>query len=162
MPETRIRPPRGLLIATVILVLFGLVAGPVTLAIIPEEELPKAILILALPFLSFFIAILLVFIWFIFFVASRLNGSISRRAYLPVEAIIIVGIVLGVVGMFAPDMTFEPLDSSGNPMVSIPIVTTITHHLSFLVLLVSTLAFIVWSHVTPKRERQGEVANRAE
>jgi len=133
----RVQPPKRLLYAMAILVGVGLVAGPVSQLIIPPEEMNKAILILGLPFLSIFIAILLGFIYFIFVVASRLNGVVEMRVYRPIEAIIIAGILIGVFGMF------QPFNILG-------------YQYGFIVLLISTLAFIVWSHVTPKGEINNE------
>jgi hypothetical protein len=67
--------------------------------------------------------------------ASLLNDRISERIYRTIETVIIVGIVLGVFGMFQPWLM-------------------ILYKIGFLVLLVSTFGFIWWSHVKPKRERR--------
>jgi hypothetical protein len=132
-----IRPPRGLLIAIAILLVVAVVSGPAVQALLPEEQRSRAILLLGLPFLTIFAAILLGFIYSIFVVASRLNGRITQRAYKPVEAVIIAGIVLGVIGMFQP-------------------ISMLGYQIGFPVLLFSTLAFIVWSHVTPRGEHAHE------
>ena len=139
MPANRIRPPRGLLIAAALLVLFALVAGPIGQALVPPEQQAKAILVLALPFISIFVAILLVFIYGIFVLAARFNGIIPPKVYQPIEAVIIAGIVLGVIGMFQG-------------------VTIFGYQFGFLLLLFSTLAFTAWSHVVPKTQRTDEVS----
>jgi hypothetical protein len=89
----------------------------------------------AVYFIVGFVAILLAFIYSISFLASKLNNNVSQRAYDLIEAVIIAGILLGVVGMF------QPWVQAG-------------YRFGFYVLLLSTLAFIAWSHVTPKSMQQ--------
>ena len=91
----------------------------------------------AILFIIGFALILALFILFIRFVSQRLNDAISQRTFSTVERIIIAGIVLGVIGMFQP--WFFPAYKYG-----------------FLLLLASTLAFIVWSHVTPAAPLHGQ------
>lgn len=81
-------------------------------------------------FIVGFLIILGLFIAFIRWVAGRLNGSLPQSTFDLVERIIIGGIVLGVVGMFQPWLF-------------------VGYKYGFLLVLFSTLAFIVWSHVTP-------------
>jgi hypothetical protein len=95
-------------------------------------------------FITTFLAILMVYIFFIIVpTAIMLSGRVPKRIYDLIEKIIIAGIVLGVIGMFQPW-------------------AHVLYRIGFLVLLVSTLAFIVWSHVTPKaansEEETGEIA----
>lgn len=78
---------------------------------------------------------------FIAYLSSRLSHRLSRRAFSVVEWIIILGIVLGSVGMFQP-LTFGLFEAS------------------FLLLLVATLAYIVWSHITPRGEEAEEQETR--
>ncbi len=70
---------------------------------------------------------------FIGWVAARLNRNISQRAFGLIEKTIIAGILLGIAGMFQPWV----LPAYG---------------IGFHVLLLSTLAYVVWSHVTPRVE----------
>ena len=88
----------------------------------------------AVIFIVSFVTIIVAFIFFIVFLAKRLNGKVPQSTYNLVEKIIIAGIVLGIVGMFQPWI-----------------------HLGFRVgfhlLLISTLAYIVWSHITPRAAR---------
>ncbi len=86
---------------------------------------------------ALFIIGLLIFVFgfgsFIAFMAVRFSGNIARRIYIPLERLIILGITLGILAMFQPWWAglFQP---------------------GFLLLLLSTLAYMVWSHVTPKSE----------
>jgi hypothetical protein len=86
----------------------------------------------AATFITCFIIVLAAFITFIVRLSKRLHRKVNPRIYNVIEAIVIAGIVLGVAGMFQPftKALYEP---------------------GFLVLLFSTLGFIVWSHVTPAR-----------
>ena len=91
----------------------------------------------AVYFIVGFVAIIVAFIIFIVFLSKRLSGNVPQPLYAVIEKIIIAGIVLGIVGMFQPWI-----------------------HLGFRVgfhlLLFSTLAYIVWSHITPRATRYDE------
>jgi hypothetical protein len=91
----------------------------------------------AVIFIIGFLIILGLFITLIRAVANRLNGKVPQSTFDTVERVIIGGIVLGVFGMFQPWLF-------------------IGYKYGFLVLLFSTLAFIVWSHVTPAAARYDE------
>ena len=93
----------------------------------------------AVYFVIGFLVVLAAFIAFIGAVASRLGPAVSPRLYSRVETIIIAGILLGTAAMI------QPWVSAGLQW-------------GFLLLLFSTLAFIVWSHVTPKRVTNGVAA----
>lgn len=84
----------------------------------------------ALYFILGFLVILGLFIAFIRWVSGRLSYKIKAARFTQIERLIIVGIVLGVVSMFQPWLF-------------------VGYKYGFLVLLFSTLAFIVWSHITP-------------
>ncbi len=81
-------------------------------------------------FMIGFIVILGLFIYFIRRVSQRYSDRIDAASFARIERVIIGGIVLGVVGMFQPWLFAG-------------------YKLGFQLLLLSTLAFIVWSHVTP-------------
>ena len=123
--------PLGLPISGLILLIIGYVIGPIILANSSEQQLARNVLLSAIPFILMFLGILLFFISFIWFVASKLNRNISARVYRPVETLLIGGIVLGVLGMFQPwtFALFKP---------------------GFLLLFASLLGFMVWSHIKPK------------
>lgn len=84
----------------------------------------------AATFIIGFLAILGLFIYFIRRVSQRYSDRIDAASFARIERVIIGGIVLGVVGMFQPWLFAG-------------------YKLGFQLLLLSTLAFIVWSHVTP-------------
>jgi hypothetical protein len=123
--------PLGLPISGLILLIIGYVIGPIIQANSSEQQLARNVLLSAIPFILMFLGILLFFISFIWFVASKLNRNISAKIYRPVETILIGGIVFGVLGMFQPwtFALFKP---------------------GFLLLFASLLGFMVWSHIKPK------------
>jgi len=91
----------------------------------------------AVLFIIGFTIILSLFILFIRFLSQRLNDTIPQHTFDRVERILIGGIIVGVVGMFQPWVFFG-------------------YRYGFLLLLISTLAFIVWSHVTPAAPLYGD------
>ena len=139
MAKKRFRFPITLpLIATVLLVL-GLLAGPFINARATPEQLADNILLSAIPFVLVFVGILLYFITLIVIIARLLDNNISPRIHGIILSVLIAGIVLGILGMFQPWL-FQ------------------AYKYGFIVLLFSTLGFIVWSHVTPRREQTQEEA----
>jgi hypothetical protein len=88
-------------------------------------------------FILGFLVILSLFIYFIRSVSMRLSGIVGQSTFDLVERIIIAGISLGVVGMFQPWLFLG-------------------YKYGFLLVLFSTLAFIVWSHVTPAATQYDE------
>jgi hypothetical protein len=141
MEVSRPRVPVTLLIVIAVLLVLGLIANQYINTTMTEEQLAENVFINAVPFVLIFAAIVLGFIAIIVVVASMLDNNISARAHRIVEQILIIGIVLGVVGMFQPWL-FEG------------------YKYGFVLLLISTLCFILWSHITPKRELvQEEVAS---
>jgi hypothetical protein len=95
-----------------------------------SQEKQDEVLIKAIPFVTVFVSIVLAFACVIVMVAIRFGGQVPPRTYRPVEMIIIAGILLGVVGLFQGWKLFA-------------------YEYGFLLLLVSVLAFMVWSHMTP-------------
>jgi hypothetical protein len=96
-----------------------------------------------LVFIVGFILVLSAFITFIVILAKRLNGTLPARRHGRIEAVTIAGIFLGIIMMFQQVTLslFEP---------------------GFLVLLFSLLAFIAWSHVTPKQAPRAHEAGGPE
>ena len=133
MPLSRPRVPLGLPVSVVILLILGSIAGPLIRSNFTEKERASNVLLEAIPFILIFVAIILTFITLISLVASVLNDNIARRTHTMIERIIMFGIVGGVIGLFQP-WWFS------------------VYKYSFMFLLVSTLSFILWSHVRPKRE----------
>jgi hypothetical protein len=133
MTISRPRVPIALPIIIVVLLVLGLLAGPLIESRTTEQQLADNVLLNAIPFLMIFVAILLTFITLIVIIGSMLNNNVPPRIYKIIESILIAGIVLGVVGMFQPWL-FEAFKYG------------------FVLLLVSLLLFMVWSHVSPRRE----------
>ena len=131
MVKTRLHVPIGLPISILVLLGLGLLAGPFIHARATPDQLAENVILNALPFLLIFISILLTFITLIVILGSLLNDNVSRRVYQVIEGILIAGIVLGVLGMFQPWLFAA-------------------YRYGFLLLLVSTLGFIAWSHITPR------------
>lgn len=142
MAKSRLRLPVGLFIAIVVTLILGWVAKPVIMALTTPKQRATNVLLSAIPFILIFVGILLAFISLINMSASVLNDHISQRVFLIVERILIGGIAAGIFGMFQPWLM-------------------IFYKYGFIVLLVSVLGFIWWSHIKPKRERrQKEMASR--
>ena len=135
MKKKTSRPPFGLLIVAVLLVGFGQLFARISGTFFSEKALKSDIFLLAVPFLGIFIGIILTFIFCIAMIARLLNYRLARRTYRTIETIILLGIGLGIVGMFQP-YVIE------------------VYGYGFDLLLVSTLAFIVWSQVTPRGEHR--------
>jgi hypothetical protein len=110
---------------------FGVLFGVLTPSIFSEEAL-NSVLLNAIPFFSIFVGILLLFILTIALLAIRFNGKIPGRTYRGVENTIIATILIAVVCLFQPW-------------------NIVPYRYGFVLLLLSTLAFIVWSHIAPPR-----------
>jgi len=132
MPLSRPRVPLGLPISVAILLILGSIAGPLIRSNFTEKERAANVFLEAIPFILIFVAIILTFITLIVLVTSVLNDNIPRRTHRLVERIIIFGIVGGVIGMFQPWWF-------------------LAYKYGFSVLLISTLSFILWSHIRPRR-----------
>lgn len=139
MKLSRLRVPIGLPLTIVVLLVLGLVAGPFINARTTEEQLAQNVLLSAIPFILIFVAIILAYITVIVMAANLLNGEISRNVHRSIEIGLIGGIVVGILGMFQP-WAFG------------------LYRLGFLLLLVCTLAYILWSHITPAGARRRESA----
>ncbi len=131
MTFNRPRVPIGLPVSGVITLILGFVAGPFINSVTTEEQRATNVLLSAIPFVLIFASIILFYITFIWLIATALNNQIPAKIHQIVERIIIAGIVLGIVGMFQP-WVFA------------------AYKYGFLLLLFSTLAFILWSHIVPK------------
>lgn len=137
MSFSRPRVPLSLPVATVVLLVLGLLVNPYVQANFSEEQLADNVLLGAIPFILIFVSIILAFMTLVWAVASALNGNVPRRIYRPVELALMVGIALGTFGMFQP--WIQALFSAG-----------------FYLLLICTLAFILWTHITPEDAQRQE------
>ena len=133
-------PMRLFVIFPAIAVLLVLAGVGVTMWIgqnVTIDQLARNVLLAATPFILTFVAIILLFITFVMAVNYLVSGRIAARPHYIVESIIIICILAGIVGIF--QQWVKAFYSAG-----------------FMLLLLSTLAFIVWSHITPKRVRMQE------
>jgi hypothetical protein len=112
-----------------LLFVFALIFEPLTQGL--SEDARKSVLLHAVPFFATFVGILLLFILVITLVAIQFNGRVPWRTYQAIELSNIFGIFLGVICLFQPW-------------------SDIPYRYGFLLVLVSTLSFILWSHLVPK------------
>jgi hypothetical protein len=132
MSKSRPHVPKGLPLTAVLLIVLGVAAYFLIQATATPEQLAQNVLLSALPFILIFVAIILLFATLIIFTSVRLSNNIAQRSHFAIEALAIAGILLGILGIFQP-WVFA------------------LYSVSFVVLLISTLFFILWSHVQPKR-----------
>lgn len=92
------------------------------------------VLLQAIPFVAFFITVLLLYILLIVIVARYYNGRVPNRAHAPIVNVFMLGILVGVF------LLFQSIHMVG-------------YRYGFLLLLGATLGFILWSHVVPKSAR---------
>ena len=130
--RTITRLPKKLPITAVILLILGLVLNPLIDTIFTEQQLSRNALLSGIPFVLIFAAIVIFFMAFAWFVSNRLNFRVEYGRYQLIERLIIGGIALGIVFMFQPWIF-------------------ILFRYGFYLLLLATLAFIVWSHIAPMR-----------
>lgn len=131
--------PIGIPLAAVILLIAGYASRPLIRSMATEEQLNTNVLLSAIPFILIFVAIILFYMTVGWIVSSLLNYRIGERAFKRVEAVLIAGIVLGILGMFQPWVF-------------------VAYRIGFHVLLVSIISFILWSHIVPKgTQRQEEL-----
>lgn len=123
--------PVQLIVWIVACLILGAISGPIIQATATEEQLTRNVLLSAIPFILYFVAVVLVFIAVIVVAANFLDDKVPAHIYDPIEKVIIGGIVVGAVGMFQP-WWFPGF------------------RLGFYLLLIATLAFILWSHITPR------------
>jgi len=141
MAETEKKPgggvPKGLPISAVILLILGLIAWQIMPNIVTQEQMARNVILAAIPFILIFASIIIAFMSLVWFTASKLSDNISEKTYRPIEYILIGGIVLGILLMFQP-WVFE------------------LFRVGFFLLLISTIFYILWSHVRPKGADQSE------
>lgn len=115
---------------------FALVYPAISSAIFSEET-RKQVLINAVPFFAAFIGILLLFALLIVITAKRYNGKVPTRCHTSIERTMVAGILFSVFFLFQP-------------------FSIVPYRYGFLLLLASTLSFILWSHVVPASAKTSE------
>ncbi|MCO6452605.1 MAG: hypothetical protein J5I90_17625 [Caldilineales bacterium] len=126
----RERAPKKLLIIATIILVLGLIATQVIPAVFSAQQLASNILLSAIPFVLIFVGILLYYISLITYSMRSLGGQIAARRYNRIMWVIIAGIIVGMLAMFQP--------------WAIQFYT-----LGFVLLLIATLSYILWSHISP-------------
>lgn len=132
MPPSRPHVPAALPITAIVLILLGVAANFLIQTYVPPKQLAQNVLLNAIPFILIFVAIILLYATLIIWLSSIYSGRISPRAFRVGEIITIGGIIAGIV------MVFQPWIFPAFPI-------------GFVVLLVATLGFILWSHIHPKQ-----------
>lgn len=130
MINKKVRPPFVLPIVSLLLIAIGIFYGKYILVTIPEKTRIDNVIFIAVPFICYFVAILLVYIFLINLFSQILNHRITQQIYKPINIVIIAGILGGIFMMLQP-------------------FTIILYKVSFMVVLVSLLLFIFWSHIIP-------------
>ena len=133
MRQRLLRTIRGFASAIIIMLAFAWLFSLYTDTLSDDQQ--GSVLIKAIPFVAVFVSIILAFACLIVVVSVSLEGKVPQRSYRPIEGIIIAGILLGVVGLFQGWKLFA-------------------YEVGFLVVLVSLLSFMVWSHLSPMPARQ--------
>ena len=119
-------------IPAIISLIVGLIFAPIRDALI-DAETAQNVLLQAIPFVAIFITILMLFILLIAVVAIRLHGRISQRAHQAIERTLVVGLIVGMVSMLQA-------------------IHIVGYRFGFILLLISLLSFILWTHVTPRED----------
>lgn len=127
--------PKKLPITAVILLIVGLVLNPMVDSIFTEEQLSRNALLIGIPFVLIFAAIVIFYMTLAWYVSNKLNFKVEIGRYQLIERIIIASIVLGIFFMFQPWVF-------------------VLFRYGFYLLTLATLAFIVWSHVAPMQSEE--------
>jgi hypothetical protein len=135
MAKIRSLIPAKLLVSAAVMLILSPIARPLIETLATKERVSQNVLLSAIPFVLFFVAIMLVYMALIVFAGKLLSNRVSEVVYGIIEYVLIAGIVLGVLGMFQPWLF-------------------VLFKISFFLLLLSTLSFILWSHVILKRARR--------
>ena len=135
MAKIRSLIPAKLLVSATVVLILSPIARPVIETLATKEQVSQNVLLSAIPFVLFFVAMVLVYMALIVFAGKLLSNRVSEVVYRIIEYVLIAGIALGVLGMFQPWLF-------------------VLFKISFFVLLLSTLSFILWSHVLLKRARR--------
>jgi mannose/fructose/N-acetylgalactosamine-specific phosphotransferase system component IIC len=127
--------PKKLPITAVILLILGLVLNPMVDSIFTEEQLSRNALLIGIPFVLIFAAIVIFYMSLAWYMSNKLNFKVEIGRYQLIERIIIASIVLGIFFMFQPWVF-------------------VLFRYGFYLLTLATLAFIVWSHVAPMQSEE--------
>lgn len=121
------------IIAAIIGALFNSAIRPLL-----SERIRNEVIITAIPFISIFAAILLLFIMSVALLGVRFHATLPSRTHSAIEYTIIASILIGVVALFQ-SWSIAP------------------YTFGLGLLLFSVLAFILWSHIAPRSKRDDAV-----
>jgi hypothetical protein len=124
-----------LLAIAVVLWVAGIAAIPIVEGLDPKTKTDNIILN-GIPFILIFIGIIIAFIDFTILMATLWNNKISEDVHRPIERALIIGIVVGIVGLFQP-------------------IAFLVYTAGFPILFLSTIGFIFWSHIVPRASARG-------
>jgi lysylphosphatidylglycerol synthetase-like protein (DUF2156 family) len=124
---------RGLGSAAIIAAIIGAVFNSAIRPLL-SERIRNEVIITAIPFISIFAAILLLFIMSVALLGVRFHAALPARTHSAVEYTIIASILIGVVALFQ-SWSIAP------------------YTFGLGLLLFSVLAFILWSHIAPRSKR---------
>jgi hypothetical protein len=147
MKSSRKRLLLSMLSVAILLVLIGVIAQPLVQANTTVQQRTDNAILNGIGFILIFIGIIFAFVDLIILLATFLNRNVPERVYSPILNILIAGIVLGVIGMFQPFLF-------------------VLYQIGFVMLFVSLIGFMIWSHIVPKSVRRqedfgGESASRS-
>jgi hypothetical protein len=111
-----------------LMIVIGLVFPTLTSG--ASQETQESVLYQAIPFVAYFWAILLTYILTIALLAIRFTGRMPVRTHRPMERVLMIGILAGIVSLFQA-FAFPPFQY-GFPIV-----------------LASLLGYILWTHIAP-------------
>lgn len=128
----RPRVPLALPLIALILLVLGIVANAMLPSLTTPEQRADNVLLSAIPFILIFVGILLLYITLITLTATAFSDVMNPRLHQTVLRVIIAGILVGILGMFQPW-------------------ALALYTYGFVLLLISTLLYILWSHIRPAR-----------
>jgi hypothetical protein len=135
MVKIRSLIPVKLLVSAAVVLILSPIARPVIETLATKEQVSQNVLLTSIPFVLFFVSLVLAYMALIVFAGKMLSNRVPEGVYRTIEYVLIAGIALGVLGMFQPWLFA-------------------LFKIGFFVLLLSTLSFILWSHITLKRARR--------
>jgi hypothetical protein len=130
MNDTKVHPPYVLPLVAVIISILGFLYSILLLPTFPEQTRIDNVILIAVPFICYFVAIILIYIFLINVIMQKFNHKISPKVYRPINFLTIAGIIGGIILMLQP-------------------LSIVLFRMSFMIVLVSLLLFMVWSHVIP-------------
>src|SRR5512136_1533027 len=102
MVKIRSLIPAKLLVSAAVVLILSPIARPAIETLATRERVSQNVLLSAIPFVMFFVSLVLVYMALIVFAGTLLSNRVPEGVYRTIEYVLIAGIALGVVGMFQP------------------------------------------------------------